>query len=138
MKKRSGNRTPREKKPESEKSKLFQFRLHPDNVEEAWAMERIKHYNDNGLGLRGLFIEAIASYEGRKMPVRTVDVNGSDVLEIKDLLQYIAEKLANGEWVQGDMKKQKSTKTRNIELPDAVRNTLDRFIGGGMTDDEDE
>lgn len=138
MKKRSGNRTPREKKPDDEKSKLVQFRLHPDNVEEAWAMERITHYRKNGMSLRQLFVDALAAYEDLHLPVRTIDVAGSDVLEIKDLLQYIAEKLANGEWVQGETKKRKTMKHRNIDLPDAVRNTIDRYIGGGLTDDEDE
>lgn len=26
----------------------------------------------------------------------------------------------------------------STDLPDAVRNTIDRYIGGGLTDDEDD
>lgn len=136
-KKASGNFTPRDKKPDDEKSKLVQFRLHPDNVDEAWALERIDHYRDNGLSLRSLFVEALAAYEGRRMPVRSVDVTGSDVLEIKDIVQYIAEKLDSGEWSQGRPAKRK-TREREVNLPDAVRSTLDRYIGGGLTDEDED
>lgn len=100
-------------------------------------MERIQHHKSQGIGLKELFIEALAALEDRDLPVRTVDVDGSDVLLIRQALEYIIEKIEAG----GGISQPKSSgakRRKMIDLPDSVKSTIDRYIGGGiMGDDED-
>lgn len=133
---KSGNRQSRNtKKSPEEKSRLYQFRLHPDNADEAWLMERITHYEQRGLPLRRLFAECMAVMEDVELPEHSAEIGSKDFHELKLTVQWIAEQIQNGGLSSNAPRR---TKQKAIQVPEAVRNTLDRYLGNGISmDDED-
>lgn len=133
---RSGNHQPRNtKKSPGEKSRLYQFRLHPDNADEAWLMERITHHERQGLPLRRLFAECMAAFEEFVLPENVIEARSVDIHEMNMTLQWIAEQIQNGGLSSNAPKR---TKQKALQVPEAVRNTLDRYLGNGISmDDED-
>jgi len=133
---KSGNHQPREQKSPDEKSRLYQFRLHPDNPDEAWAMERLEAYRKQGLSLRQWAVEAVALTEDMGLPVREVAVNAQDVLDIKDALQWLMEQLESGAFAGGG--RRTGGRQKKVNVPQSVVKTLERYMGGGMVSDDDE
>lgn len=133
-----GNRTIREKKSDDEKSIRLQFRLHPNDPLEKWSLGVIKRYESDGVSLRTLIPEALAALENKPLPERQIVVNGLDVIDIKNALDYLLNQLESGAFASGSSGKLKRRKEKEIELPDSIRETLSRYASGGLTAEDDE
>lgn len=136
-KKASGNRTPREKLPPEWKSQLRQFRLDPKDANERWALERIDYYKSQGEGLKELFLRLLRDHEDAEYIEPTVVASAGDVVDIKQLVQYIVDRMESGEFVRGNGGSKRKKRESEIPVNDAMRATLDRYIAGGLLGDED-
>lgn len=132
---RKGNRTPRQRKPENEKSRHFQFRLLPKNAtsnNDQWLIDLIDNDPDD---LRTLIGKMAEQYTNRTPVEPSVIADAYDVLDIRQIVQYIADKLESGEFAPAAGKRRK----RDAEPPinEAMRSMLDRHIAGGLLDDDE-
>lgn len=136
--KTSGNKESREKLPPELKSQLRQFRLDPKDPNERWALERIDYYKSTGEGLKELFLRLLRDHEDAEYIEPTVVANAGDVVDIKQLVQYIVERMESGEFTRGNGGSKRKKREPEIPVNDAMRATLDRYIAGGLLGDEDD
>lgn len=143
--KASGNRRDRKKLPPELKSRTVQFRLDPKKEAEghAWALERTEYYTDQYLSVgkqtAEFYIDLLLCFENRERVEPTVLAGAGDIVDIKQLVQYIADKIETGELVRPASGKPRRKKEQQVELSDSMRATLDKYISGGLLgDDEDE
>ncbi len=136
VKKASGNRTPREKLPPEKKSRLVQFRLDPKDTNDAWLLDFIQRRESEGETLRQLFAR-LARADANAAPIEPVVIaSAEDVLDIKQVVQYIMDRIDSGDFgrTSGRRKKQEP----EIQISSAARAMLDRHIAGGLLGDDDD
>jgi hypothetical protein len=140
--KNSGNRVSRRPKlPPELKSRLYQVRLDPKKPEHRPLMDGLDNYLSNdgyerGEQMRELLELGLVAKGAGEFQQRQVRVSTDDVLDIKEVVYYIMDKLESGLIVQGSGGRVK--KAKKIDLPDPIRNTLDHYIGGGISAEDDE
>lgn len=134
-----GNRTPREKKPSHQKSQHYQFRLLPrdDHHEhDQWLIDLIENEQRKGKSLRA-FVSELATHYSNRPPVEPlVIVDAGDVVDIKQLVQYIADRLESGDFARTSGRRRKQEPDTPIN--DAVRSMVDRHIEGGLLEDDED
>lgn len=138
--KTSGNRLKRpEKLPVEMKSRLYQFRLDPKKDTHRPLIDKLDGYLSNDKyeraeQIRELIDIGLAAKGVGEFDQRQVKVSSNDVLDIKEVVYYIMDKLESGVLVQGGGKRKKA---KAIELPESIQSTLDHYIGGGITGEDD-
>lgn len=133
---KSGNKEPREKSPPEMQSRLVQFRLNPKNQNERWALERIDYYKAQGEGLKELFMRLLRDHENAEYVEPTVIASAGDVVDIKQIVQYIADKIESGELGSSNGKRRRKPEPE-IPISNATRAMLDRHLVGGLLEDDD-
>lgn len=134
--KKSGNRTPREKKDYGVKSRLFQFRLHPEDAEEAWAMDRVAYYMQRGFTLRRLFVEALAALDDVQLPERSVIATSEDVARTRQAVEWLVEQVQSGAFSAPAGGRGKRIKEKIAEAPKQIQEMLHHYMDGGLTIDD--
>jgi hypothetical protein len=134
----SGDRsTPRAKLPKELKSRLIQTRLDPKKPDQKKLLDRLAVYFNNGWTLRLLLEHGIDAIEGRDSN-RYVAVDGQELIEVRQIVQYIMDKLESGAFVSQVAPRTSRKKNADMQLSANVRDALDHYLSGGITaDDED-
>lgn len=128
---------PNERKPDSEKSRPYQFRLNPEDNEEREIRDFIQEEMYGGKSLRAIFKDMYRAYRGKQQPI-SVDVQ--DFGELVDTVRWISEQIANGGIVQAESGGKRQKK---VSAPSNIDAVLRRFNDKGasaktMEIDEDE
>lgn len=132
---KSGNRKPRERKEVTVKSQLYQFRLHPDNVDEAWLMNVIEHYKAQNIPLRRLALEGIAALEQHPISEHQIYASATDVKTIRDMVQWLVDQAQAGN-LGGGGSRGKRIKQAVFEAPEHVREMINHYLDGGISDED--
>ncbi len=128
------NRTQRARKPESEKSRVYHARLHPDT--DLWAMQLIAEYAKSGIHFRELTLMGLSALEGKPLQSSEIPVKTQDVSHIKETLQFLVELIQSGDFSAGKKPKKRIVDTLR-ELPKEVSETLKHYLGGGAVFDDE-
>lgn len=132
--KTSGNRTQRTSKRNELKSSLFQFRLHPDNPDERWAMDMIDFYARQGKGLRQVFVECMGASHDHAIEDAPIIAHKHDVADIRDMVKWLYEQAVAGNLGGGRGKK---SKEKAFEAPAHLQDMLNHYLDGGISDDDE-
>lgn len=140
----SGNRRPRKKADPDEKSRGITIRLNPRNPKHLWALDYVYNFDyeqgqkpeDARLYRGDLFVDALAVYAGYTKEERPVEVSAQDVADIRDIVEYILDRIENGGIVSsGAGKRQK--REHYADISESMQATIDHYISSGFTGDND-
>lgn len=144
---RSGNRKPKRKADPADKSRPITIRLNPRKPEHRWALDYLEEFDreqlqvdeDNRLARGDLIVDALMVRAGIERTEPTVIARAEDVQQIRQIVEYLMDKVESGELGSGG-KRQPKRREQSIKITSELRETVDRYITGGLSgaDDLDE
>jgi len=137
--KASGNRKPRIRASEREKSYSISVGINPRKKEHLWfaeyleAFERNEERNppDKRLSRGDFIIQRVRLSEGIEPYEPTLTANAHDIADIRAIVQYIMERIESGALVQSGGKRAKREKVQ--PLSSGMVATIDHYINNGFS-----
>lgn len=141
--KQSGNRRPKRREDPNNLSRRITIVLNPRKEEHRWALSLLDAFDAeqqqlplNERRYRGdLMVEALVVHAGYERQEPTVQASAQDVIAIRDIVQYIMDKIESGGLPGGGGKRRK--KEAPAVISGSMQATIDRYIAGGLSGDAD-
>lgn len=143
----SGNRRPKRRAAPEDKSRAVTIRLNPRREEHRWALAYLEQFDREQLQVdeasrwtRGdLIVDALMTRAGVERTEPTVIARAEDVLHIRQIVEYLMDKVESGELGSG-ARKQSRRREPAVMITAELRETVDRYVQGGLSaaDDLDE
>jgi len=146
----SGNRRPKQRAAPEDKSRPVTIRLNPRKDEHRWALAYLEQFDREQLQVdegnrwtRGdLLVDALQAREGLERTEPIVVASASDVVHIRQIVEYLMDKVESGELGGGSGRKSSRRRAPAVEITAELRETVDRYVQGGLSSadglDEDE
>lgn len=122
------------RKPPEMKSRTYPLRLNPEIELENAIILGIESAGNARLYVTELFRRA----EGKPMVEPSLSVSASDIHYIEDGLEQIFARLNEVAFNGIQAKQPRRKKTKEIQLPDSVRDTVEHFAGEGFVLEDEE
>lgn len=100
-------------------------------------MERIDHYEKQGLPLRKLVLELMAAFEDRRLTPQRLEVAPQDVQHIRDSVNWLVEQVQSGN-LGGGSSTRKRIKDKLYAAPAHVQDMLNHYMDGGISSEDEE
>ena len=126
-------KNPNPRKNKESKSHVYQFRLNPENENEALMIDVIERQKANGDTIRIFVGNLIQRYHNAGEP--QLEIKRGEFAELRRVVEWIADQIESGGITQSKSKPKKQAK---VQMPSAIADTLSRYMNMGISNGDSE